>query len=343
MPWIVGIDEAGYGPNLGPLVMTSVACRVPEALTGADLWEVLRDAVRRRADGTDERLIVDDSKLVYSTTRGLLDLEKSVLALFTSVAGELPATLGPCLDLACPDACLALGSECWYTGLTALPIDAETALLEAAGQRLAQVCRAAEVGWGLIRSVIVCPTRFNAIIERWESKGAVLAQGLAELLRGNLGLARSASAGRPSLALRARGEVASSCGSDEPVYFYIDKHGGRNTYAAMLHDALPDGLVITHEEGMQRSVYRVTGLAHEVQLTFQPRADTAHLCVALASMISKYLRELLMHEFNRFWQEQVPGLKPTAGYPGDAARYFDAIRPAAQRLGVPEAALWRRK
>jgi hypothetical protein len=60
-------------------------------------------------------------------------------------------------------------------------------------------------------------------------------------------------------------------------------------------------------------------------------------------MASKYLRELLMLEFNRFWQEHVPGLKPTAGYPGDAARFLGAIRPAAERLGIAETALWRRK
>ena len=36
-------------------------------------------------------------------------------------------------------------------------------------------------------------------------------------------------------------------------------------------------------------------------------------------------------------------LRPTAVYPGDAWRFFDAIRPAAERLGIPEAALWRRK
>jgi hypothetical protein len=60
-------------------------------------------------------------------------------------------------------------------------------------------------------------------------------------------------------------------------------------------------------------------------------------------MVSKYLRELLMREFNHFWQGHVPDLKPTAGYPADAARFFEAIRPAAERLGLSEAALWRKK
>ena len=36
MPWIIGIDEAGYGPPLGPLVMTAVACRVPDGAADAD-------------------------------------------------------------------------------------------------------------------------------------------------------------------------------------------------------------------------------------------------------------------------------------------------------------------
>ena len=80
-----------------------------------------------------------------------------------------------------------------------------------------------------------------------------------------------------------------------------------------------------------------------MRLTFQPRAESAHFCTALASMVSKYVRERLMEEFNRFWLERTPGLKPTAGYPGDARRFFDAIRPTAERLGIAETALWRRK
>jgi hypothetical protein len=60
-------------------------------------------------------------------------------------------------------------------------------------------------------------------------------------------------------------------------------------------------------------------------------------------MLSKYVRERLMSEFNRFWAERVPGLKPTAGYPADAVRFWQAIRPAAERLGLADAAIWRRK
>src|SRR5438270_8816114 len=88
MPWIVGIDEAGYGPNLGPLVMTSVACRVPERLAGADLWHVLRSAVRRHTDSEDGRILIADSKLIYSTSRGLGALETGVLATLLSGRAE---------------------------------------------------------------------------------------------------------------------------------------------------------------------------------------------------------------------------------------------------------------
>jgi hypothetical protein len=74
MAWIIGIDEAGYGPNLGPLVMSSVACRVPDEQLDADLWRLLAAAVRRGGDRDDGRLVVDDSKVVYSTSRGLAGL-----------------------------------------------------------------------------------------------------------------------------------------------------------------------------------------------------------------------------------------------------------------------------
>jgi hypothetical protein len=318
MPWIIGIDEAGYGPNLGPFVMTSVALRVPDAHADADLWHVLRDAVRRHPSVDDGRLLIEDSKVVYSTARGLLGLETGVLAtlpLDPAAAG----TLTPLVQQFCPGGHDELCREAWYTGTSPVPLAALLSDCAAAAERFAETCAAASVVRGLIRSVVVCPPRFNRLLDRWGSKGAVLAEGLAELLRCNRDL------------------------EGEALRFFVDKHGGRNTYTAMLQHAFADGLVVAEEERLARSVYRVLGLGREVRLTFQPRADAEYFCVALASMVSKYLREALMAEFNRFWLAQVPGLRPTAGYPGDAVRFLAAIRPALAGLGLCEDAVWRRK
>jgi hypothetical protein len=202
-----------------------------------------------------------------------------------------------------------------------VPVHAGATDLRSKAARFDKICAEASVGGWHVRSVIVCPPRFNALLDEGGNKSVVLTHGLTQLLR----------------CQRAR------LAKDDTATFFIDKHGGRNTYAAMIQHALPDGAVVTDEESMGRSVYRVHGLGREVRLTFQPRADHEHFCVALASMTSKYLREVLMLEFNRFWREHVPDLQPTAGYPGDAARFFEAIRQTIEKLGLAEETLWRRK
>jgi ribonuclease HII len=321
MAWIIGIDEAGYGPNLGPFVMTSVACRVPDDLVGADLWDVLAAAVRRPEAGDDDRVVVADSKLLYVPGNGLPRLERNVLAALSPCRPGETLPLADYLTRFCPAASEELGAEPWYTGQSCLPVAVEPATWAEAAARLDDACRERGVTRARVQSVVVCPTRFNGLLDRHGSKGAVLAEALGRLIDANR--------------RQANGE--------EALYFFVDKHGGRNTYAAMLQHTLDDGLVVAHEEGLARSTYSVKGLPREVRLTFEPRAESAHFCVALASMASKYVRELLMREFNRFWQSHVPGLKATAGYPGDSARFFEAIRPAMARLGVSGDRVWRRK
>jgi ribonuclease HII len=127
------------------------------------------------------------------------------------------------------------------------------------------------------------------------------------------------------------------------VTFVIDKQGGRNYYATIIQTALPEGWVSPVCESAMISEYTVLGLERDVRLVFRPRADSGALPVALASMLAKYLRELFMRQFNRFWQNHIPTLKPTAGYPGDARRFFEAILPMMRQLGIPEKAVWRRK
>jgi ribonuclease HII len=320
MAWIIGIDEAGYGPNLGPFVMTSVACRVPDPCQDANLWHLLRPSVRRSTDADEGQLLIDDSKLVY-TTRGLAGLERGVLAALGRAYARPAACLDALIEWVCPADREELRREVWYRGDQTLPVHVAANDLEAWAARFEETCATAEIGRWRVRSVLVCPSRFNALLDEGGSKGVVLAHALTHLLRW---------------------QHANLPGADA-LSFVIDKHGGRNTYAAMIQHALPGSLVLADRECMACSAYRVRGLGRAMRLTFQPRADTSHLCVALASMTSKYLREVLMLEFNRFWREHQPDLRSTAGYPGDAARFLQAIRSTIAKLGLPEETLWRRK
>jgi hypothetical protein len=63
--------------------------------------------------------------------------------------------------------------------------------------------------------------------------------------------------------------------------------------------------------------------------------------VAIASMLSKYIREALMRRFNAFWQRHVPGVTPTAGYYNDGNRFLQDIDTRRRALGIKDDELIR--
>lgn len=316
MRWVVGIDEAGYGPNLGPLVQAAAAVRLPADDPAG--WDTLRPAVRRAGRASkDQRLVVDDSKRVYLGVNALEKLERGVRGLF----GLLDPTAGQLLGKLALDWCEGeLANEGWYDPTAAGPVATTLDAIQKHVAHFAETCPDGVVV-PLPHAVLTPAPRFNRVVEASGTKATLLAHGLIDLLRVTL----------------------ATLPGDESVMVLCDKQGGRNFYAPLLQEAFPEAGVFSQLETNAESRYQIEGLGRVVTVTFRPKADGDSIAVAAASMVCKYLREVCMAQFNAFWARHVPGLKETAGYPVDAKRFFDDIRPAMERLGIAESAVWRVK
>lgn len=310
MPWVVGIDEAGYGPNLGPLVQAAAAVRLPDGDPVG--WDTLSPVVRRAGGrwGRDSRLVIDDSKRVYHGTNALGRLEHGVLSWFGFADLSLAEFIA---SVGLPDALPDTHLEGWFVPHAPLG-------------RHEKPCPQPDfnshgVTLGPVVANVVHPPRFNKLVTASGSKATVLSDGLIALLKHVL---------------------ANSPGDDE-LRILCDKQGGRNYYAPLLQEAFPDGFVIAEVEKADESRYRVELLPRRIVVQFKPRADAGSVAVAVSSMVCKYLRELCMIQFNDFWAKRVPGIAPTAGYPVDAVRFFAAIRAAMVAEGIREELVWRVK
>lgn len=339
MPYLIGIDEAGYAPNLGPLLIGGTLWQVPSL--DCDLYQLLKKAVSLTP--APPKVAIADSKQLH-TPDSLEGLETNLWAVCPQFRGmqsqllsELLKEHSPNLSLAELVSTVSQGSFLWSQsdaipslheqlsddpGLAdhplTLPLEATADLAEQSA-RFAEIC--AEKGVTLLRvaSVPLFPAAFNELSERLGNKSNLLT----------------------ALSLRLARELLESLPADSaPVTIYCDKHGGRNRYAAAVENYLSP-LPPAHEcETAELSRYRFTAGSREIRIQFAAGGES-QLPVALASMYAKYLRELCMIAFNRYWQNELPDLAPTKGYPADAKRFREAIAPLVEARGWEEHTWWR--
>ena len=325
MGLLIGMDEAGYGPNLGPLVVTVTVWEVPGSPREFDLWAAMSDVASQTPSKEPLRLQIADSKQVYSPGKGLAALEKSVLSALRLLGREPRTFLQLCDELTAVNdsekrhhGCrlTAVGNRPeWLNRDRSLPSEVEASLIGDIATKWLDCCQRAGVRLRAIRSEIVQPERFNALVRECDNKALALSRLSLNLLR---------SVWNPD--------------DEQPTLVICDKHGGRNRYDDLLAEVLDDRMIFAVGESRERSVYRVGS----TELRFQMKAE-ANFPVALASLVCKYVRELSMQVFNQFWAEQVPGLRPTAGYPVDALRFKQDIAEAQARLAITDDVLWRER
>ena len=121
----------------------------------------------------------------------------------------------------------------------------------------------------------------------------------------------------------------------------VDRLGGRVHYLRSLQLCFADAMIRVVTEQPAHSRYQLRRGGSVMTVSFLQEAEGRHLPVALASMVAKYVRELLMIRMNDYFRGHLPGLRPTAGYFGDARRYLTEIKPVIDRLRLPASQLVR--
>lgn len=308
--WLVGLDEAGYGPNLGPFVMSMVAVRWQGEGDWVEAFQKLSRCAREKPDPS--RPLVDDSKKSF-VKEGLSGLEKTVTAFF-----PIPEDFRTLIEQSVVVGASETIGEHWFQGKETLSQNEPEA-----ASRAQTAARFASAGFSDFHyGLVVLPAAiFNEVVRKEDNKGAVLSLGLIRLLS----------------------HLGKVLPEDANIRVFVDKHGGKNQYCATLQNILDQGVMVAQKESSAESIYKSMGAIHAWKLHILPRADSKYPLVGLASMLAKWLREKLMGQFNGFWQQKVPGLEPTAGYPGDAPRFFAQIEAKAMELGFERDLLWRER
>jgi len=311
---IAGIDEAGYGPLLGPLVVSATAFELPDELASVSMWRLLAGAVSRRPRRGRSGVVIDDSKKLYSRQRaaGLKHLERAVLAA-GAASGRRVDSLAALLAAAAPTTPEKLSQYPWYKSLNLpLPHSITPTDLTLSANAFSSSLAQASMRITALRSEVLFAGEFNRHVRATNNKSTMLFDVTGRLIA--------------FLWRKTPGSLR----------IFVDRHGGRMRYLSALQRLFPGRRFKVLDETSTFSAYRVADERRSMEISFSVSADAGHLPVALASMLSKYLRELFMVMLNRFWAGLIPDIVPTAGYYVDGRRFFREVQPELRRLGLQE-------
>ena len=323
MPFIIGTDEAGYGPNLGPLVIGATLWEVPDSSTC--LYSELSDVICKSEDFSatvcPEKIPIGDSKTLYQSRGSLAKLERAVLAMLgltTSVPTNVPELI-QCISAPPQPSLDEKNTNHWHN--LHLPVKANRDELAELGPRLKATLNQRGIHFHRMAVSVIFPEEFNRGLNACGNKANLLSSITCQL---------------------AKFLIENNVPPTENVEILFDKHGGRARYAGCLQQEMTGSFIHVIDEGRLASHYQWQEGERHLEAKFMAKGER-YMPIGLASMVAKYVRELCMGAWNSFWCDQLPGLKPTAGYPQDARRFKQDIASLQGTLQVEDRLIWRTK
>lgn len=281
-----GIDEAALGPILGPYCCALASFKVSDNRELFDIFSELNNVK------------ICDSKKLYTSGKSIKQLENTALSFYSCFFQRKPDNVYNLLNHLLRDKkqLQELQNIPWFKNLKILklPIVCESNEVEQNSEVLRIFLLKKKLELTVLKVDVVSAERFNNLLSRGFNKSQCCQKILTPLLQ---------------------------CSQTEQSRLTVDRQGGRRYYGEWLIDIFPGTSISINRETHDLSSYNIS----DSTIQFQVKGDDKYLETALASIFSKYIRELMMISFNKYWNSQFPQIMRTAGYPQDGKRFVKEL------------------